>query len=38
MDDRIMFTKDEALRLGVPKGCRGNSGPTDGAKIARQEA
>ena len=38
MDERIMFTKTKALRLGVPKGCRGNSGPTDGTKIARQEA
>lgn len=32
MDERIMFTK-EALRLGVSKGCRGNSGPTAGPKL-----
>lgn len=33
MDERIMFTKKEALRLGVSKGCRGNSGPTAGPKL-----
>ena len=32
-----MFTKTRRSVWGVPKGCRGNSGPTDGTKIARQE-